>query len=117
MARHVTVELKCRYCGESLSDPEHMVDGNPGIKLKVRSGDKNAIVWLSSVFGSSNLESEVSFAKGEIVTFACPNCSAELTTSQKCDDCGAPVAKFKISDGGKVRVCCRNGCKNIWLDL
>jgi predicted RNA-binding Zn-ribbon protein involved in translation (DUF1610 family) len=117
MPRHITVQLKCRYCGESLIDESHPVDGTPGIKLNVRSGDKSATVWLSAIFGSNNIDSEVQFAKGEIVTFSCPNCSAEQNTGKKCDVCGAPVAMFKISDGGKVRVCCRSGCKNIWLDL
>lgn len=117
MPRKITVELKCRYCGESLSDDSHPVDGNPGIKLKVRSGDTNATVWLSAIFGSNNLESEVQFKKGEIVEFSCPHCSAPQTSNKKCDVCGAPVALFKLSDGGKVRVCTRSGCKNIWLDL
>lgn len=117
MPRHITVELKCHYCGESLSDESHPVDGNPGIKLKASSGGKSFFVWLSSVFGSNNLESEAQFKKGDIVEFACPHCSAPQTSNKKCDMCGAPVALFKLADGGKVRVCTRSGCKNIWLDF
>jgi hypothetical protein len=117
MPKHVTVDLKCRYCGESLNDTTHMIDGNPGIKLRVRTKDQDGFVWLSAIFGSQNLETDLKLAKGEVVTFACPKCSAEQTTMQKCDVCGAPLAKFKLSDGGKVRVCCRSGCKNVWLDL
>ena len=117
MPRQITVELKCRYCGESLSDDTHPVDGNPGIKLKVSTGDQSSIVWLSAIFGSNNLDSEMQIDKGAIVEFACPHCSAPQSTNKKCEVCGAPVALFKLTDGGKVRVCCRSGCKNIWLDL
>ncbi len=117
MAKNVTVALKCRYCGESLMDETHQIDDCPGVKLKVRKGDKYAAVWLSSVFGSSKIESEMEFAKGEIVVLACSKCSAEATTTQKCNMCGAPMVMFKLSDGGKVRICSRNGCKNLWLDL
>jgi hypothetical protein len=98
-------------------DPSHKVDGYPGIKLKARTGDITGIVWLSSVLGSPKFESEVEFTKKVVARFSCPNCSAELTSTQTCDMCGALMARFKLSDGGKVRVCCRSGCKNVWLEL
>jgi len=117
MAKNVTVAVKCRYCGESLMDESPQIDDCPSIKLRARTEDGYAAVWLSSVFGSNNMESEAKFGKGEIVVLACPKCSAEATTSQKGNVCGAPMVMFKMSEGGKVRVCSRNGCKNLWLDL
>lgn len=117
MPRNVTLELKCRYCGESLTDSSHLVDGSAGIKLKVQRNEQTAFVWLSALFGSNNLESEMEFKKGEVVELLCPHCSAPQTTTKKCDLCGAPLTMFIISDGGKLRICCRSGCKNLWLDL
>jgi len=117
MPKNVTLELKCIFCGESLMDQSHMVDGYPGIKLMAKTENDFGPVWLSCIFGSPNVDSDLEFPPKAVAHFSCPHCSADLSTEQKCDICRSDMAKFKLSDGGQVRVCCRSGCKNVWLDL
>lgn len=117
MPKNVTLELKCAFCGASLMDPSHKVEGYPGIKLIAKTGDDTGPVWLSCIFGSPKVDTDMEFPQKSVAHFSCPHCSADCSTELKCDMCGAEMAMFKLSDGGQVRVCCRTRCKNVWLDL
>jgi hypothetical protein len=117
MAKNVTLELKCVYCGESLMDASHPVDGFSGIKIMAHTPEDSGIVWFSSIFGSPNADSEIVFQPKAVARFSCPHCATDLTTKQKCDLCRADMVSFRLAEGGQVKICSRRGCKHVWLDL
>lgn len=111
MLNLVTVQLKCVHCGLLLVDPEHLVDNVPSIKLYLKIGEKEGYIWLSSIYGSYNLESSIEIKDGEIAQFKCPKCFHELKSADLCSECGAPMVDFHLVEGGKVSLCSRAGCK------
>jgi ssDNA-binding Zn-finger/Zn-ribbon topoisomerase 1 len=92
-------------------DNEHTVDNEPSVKLYLRIGEKEGYIWLSSIYGSYNLESTIDIEDGEIAQFKCPHCFDPVPTSEVCNECGAPLVDFHLDDGGKVSICSRAGCK------
>lgn len=107
----VSVKLKCVHCGHALMDHEHLVDNVASIKLYVKIGEQEGYVWLSSIYGSYNLDSSFEIQNGDVAQFKCPECFHELKSEEVCDECGAHMVDFHLEDGGKVSVCSRAGCK------
>ena len=111
MLNLVSVKLKCIHCGHSLMDHERLVDNVASIKLYLRIGDKEGYIWLSSIYGSYNLESSIEIKDGQVAQFKCPHCFKELKSVELCTECEAPLVDFHLLEGGKVSFCSRAGCK------
>ncbi len=111
MLNLVTVELKCIHCGHSLMDNEHQVDNVASIKLYLKLLEQEGYIWLSSIYGSYNLDSTIDICEGEVAQFKCPHCFHELKSIETCVECDAPMVDFHLKEGGKVSLCSRAGCK------
>jgi len=42
----------------------------------------------------------------------CSHCNKDLSISENCETCGAPLISLVIKAGGRLRICSRNGCAN-----
>ncbi len=107
----VEVRIKCPACGESLMDETREIDGNAGIRVLGETGGRKTKIWLSSLYGSYNVESEQEIAVGTVTTFFCPECGEELKSTRMCELCEAPMVPFGFAEGGTVQICSRRGCK------
>ncbi|MBW6514069.1 MAG: hypothetical protein K0B87_04875, partial [Candidatus Syntrophosphaera sp.] len=91
MDPYYKLTVKCPSCGQELGDESKLIDGVPAIKLITQIGDKNGTIWLSSYYGSYEYESTFKINEGEITTFKCPHCLKDLTSSENCNVCHAPL--------------------------
>jgi len=107
----VTVNVKCPHCGKSLMDKKKIIDGKPSIAVKLTYAGKRAMLYLSSVYGSYKVETEVDVPKSKIAGFRCPHCDGDLKSTRKCDICHAQMVAFDLKEGGQVQICSRRGCK------
>lgn len=107
----ISLNLKCPVCGTSFMDYKKPIDGKPSIRLEIELDDKKGQIWLSSIYGSYNLESEITIPEGAIARFACPHCHSKIVSEEKCYECNAPLVPFYLIEGGKVSICSRAGCK------
>jgi methionyl-tRNA synthetase len=69
------------------------------------------MLYLSSVYGSYKVETEIDVPKSKIAGFRCPHCDADLKSTRKCDICNAQMVAFDLKEGGQVQICSRRGCK------
>jgi NADH-quinone oxidoreductase subunit E len=111
------VEVACARCNHSLMDPEHLVDGLPGIRVTVSFGDRHGWLLLSCLYGSYEILSEYEIPPGEVVDFFCNHCHAELRGAAPCVECNAPMVPMIVRGGGIVQICSRRGCRGHMLDL
>lgn len=107
----IHVRLECPHCRKSLMDSTHKIDGYPSIKVTIVFNHKCGWLRLSSLYGSTNIESEFSIPENTLTRFFCPKCGTELTSNRVCDLCQAPMVPFKFTEGGILEVCSRRGCK------
>lgn len=105
------VNVKCPYCKQSFMDDSQTIDDCPSIKVAIQHGSKRGNLYLSSIYGSYNVISEIDVPMEEIVLFFCPQCLSSLITKDLCDECSAPMTSFELAQGGKVHICSRRGCK------
>lgn len=115
--RIFSVKVKCPRCNHSLMDPEHKIDDHPSIRITISFGNKHGSLWLSSLYGSYNIDSEHKIPMGTIIHSFCPHCHAELISASNCPECGAPMVPMSVSEGAMVQICSRRGCKSHMLDL
>ena len=114
--KKLIVNVKCPYCRKSLMDNEKQIEGYPSVKTKIQHRDKNGLLYLSSIFGSYEIISDIYVPKEEMVLFFCPECNASLLLKDLCEECKAPLAYLELIDGGTVRICSRRGCKYHFMD-
>lgn len=107
----IKVSVKCPHCGKSLMDKTRLIDGSPAIMVKLTYAGKNSMLYLSSVYGSYKIETELNVPQSKIAGFRCPHCNADLKSTRRCDICNAPMVAFDLKDGGQVQICSRRGCK------
>ena len=107
----ISVSVKCPYCGKSLMSKSKMIDGKPAIAVKITYAGKKSTLYLSSVYGSYNIETDLNVPKSRIAGFRCIHCDAELKIMRRCDLCNAPMVSFDLVGGGKVSICSRRGCR------
>jgi predicted RNA-binding Zn-ribbon protein involved in translation (DUF1610 family) len=107
----IEVRIKCPVCGKSLMDDARQIDGNPSICVLGQVSGWKGRIWLSSLYGSYNVECERDVPKGEVTTFFCPECGQELKSTRSCELCNAPMVPFSFAEGGVVQICSRRGCK------
>ena len=112
----IVVNVKCPYCKKSFMDPENPIDENPSIRVEIKCRNKNGNLYLSSIYGSYNIISEINLLEDEIVLLFCPECHASLLLKDLCEECKAPLAFFELKNGGMVQICSRKGCKSHSID-
>ena len=110
------VNIKCPYCRKSLMDADNPIDGYPSVRTEIQIRDKKGPLFLSSIFGSYSISSEIFIPKDDLVLFFCPECSAAMMMKHMCEECHAPLALFELMNGGTVQICSRRGCKYHYLD-
>ncbi|MDH5385803.1 MAG: hypothetical protein OEY18_13965 [Candidatus Aminicenantes bacterium] len=110
------VNVKCPYCRKSLMDEKKQIDGYPSVKTQIQYRNKTSALYLSSIFGSYEIISEIPIPKEETVLFFCPRCHASLMLKDSCEECKAPLAFFELKNGGTVQICSRRGCKYHFMD-
>jgi ssDNA-binding Zn-finger/Zn-ribbon topoisomerase 1 len=108
----LSLSVKCPNCGDTFMDDKHLVDNESSIRLMIRIGDQQGIIYLSSIYGSYNYISDIPINDNEIARFICPSCQKEITSDVECLTCGANMIPFYLDMGGKVSICSRAGCKN-----
>jgi hypothetical protein len=111
------VEVRCPHCNHSLMDRRRLVDGHPSIRVSIAQGRGHGWLWLSSLYGSHNTESETEIVRDEVAALFCPHCHCHLNNAPPCPDCQAPMASMLVQSGGVVQVCSRAGCNGHMLDV
>ena len=111
------VDVSCTRCNHSLMDSAHLVDGYPSIRVTASFERKHGWVRLSCLYGSFTVEAEREIPKDAVVDFFCPHCHAELSSANRCSDCGAEMVPMIVRQGGVLQVCSRRGCHGHLLDL
>ena len=111
------LEVHCSRCNHSLMDPNHLIDGQPSVRVTISFGRKHGWLRLSCLYGSYTLEFEYETPMDTVANFFCPHCHAELTGASNCPECGAPMVPMIVRGGGMVQICSRRGCKEHMLDL
>ena len=112
----IVVNVKCPYCRKSLMDEEKLIDDNPSVKINIQHHDKTGTLYMSSIFGSYNILSEIFVPEEEMAIFSCPECNASLILKDLCEECKAPLAFLELKSGGTVQICSRRGCKYHFMD-
>ena len=111
------VDVSCPRCNHSLMDRSHLVDGHPSIYVVGSFGRTHTSIRLSCLYGSFSVESEHEIPADELVNFFCPHCHAELSSANRCGECGAAQVPMIVRQGGVLQVCSRRGCRGHILDL
>lgn len=111
MFNSIALKVKCPLCSQSLMDFDRKIDGKPGIKLGISIAGKKGLIWLSSIYGSYNYETDISITDREIAEFSCPHCHQPIVSKENCQECNAPLVPFYLIVGGKVSICSRAGCR------
>jgi len=113
----MSVSVKCPHCGKSLMDPSKKLNGKPAIAVHMTYAGKNAPLYLSSLYGSYDVETALPIPLSKIAGFRCPHCKADLKSTRKCDVCAAQMVAFDLKQGGQVQICARRGCKKHILEF
>lgn len=113
----VVVNVKCPSCGKSLMDKNKIIDGHSAVAVKLTYAGKKGMLYLSPVYGSYNVETELNVPKSKIAGFRCPHCNADLKSTRKCDVCNAQMVAFELKEGGTVQICSRRGCKKHLIEF
>lgn len=111
------VQVSCSRCNHSLMDTEHPIDNYPSIKVTISYGRNHGWFRLSSLYGSSNIESEHERPLGIVANYFCPHCHSELVGGTECPECGTNMAPMIVKGGGMIQVCPKRGCKGHILDV
>ena len=109
------------YCpeGHNLISERAFFNGEPGILMRARQGDREGYVALSPIFGEkSRVAIDIDLAAGEILELYCPTCGVALPTHSTCH-CGADLICLFLSAeadfADSVGVCNRVDCTNVQL--
>ncbi|MBI5242081.1 MAG: hypothetical protein HY922_00190 [Elusimicrobia bacterium] len=98
-------------------DEKHKIDDCPSIKLEIKHGRKKGELYLSSLYGSYNIDLKIPCPKGKTAEFFCPHCKTGLNTIKVCELCKAPLVVFAFREGGEICICSRRGCKNHHIEF
>ncbi|HEX7401796.1 MAG TPA: class I tRNA ligase family protein [candidate division Zixibacteria bacterium] len=107
----IQVNVKCPHCGKSLMEEAHKIDGYPSVKVFIEHEKKKGVLYLSSLYGSYNIETDVFVPEKKLASFICPHCQKELKSKRACEVCQAPMVPFNFVSGGIIQICSRRGCK------
>jgi methionyl-tRNA synthetase len=113
----ISVAVKCPNCGKSLMNSAKKLDAAPSIEVTLSYAGKRAPLFLSSMYGSYKVETELTMPVGKVAGFRCTHCDADLKSTRKCDACGSQMIAFELKAGGQVQICSRRGCKKHVLEF
>ncbi|MCG8571384.1 MAG: hypothetical protein MJB14_14715 [Spirochaetes bacterium] len=119
----VIEELTCPK-GHSLLSESVKIHGEPSVRLHMKIGDKEGLVFIDSYWGShSKLFSFIpNIDKEEVIAdVTCPECGVSLVVDEKCHqtDCHSEKAiVFHLpGDKNKIYVCARLGCPDHRIEI
>ena len=113
----VSVLVKCPHCNKSLMNTSKKLDNVPSIEVNLTYAGKHAPIYLSSLYGSYKVETELAMPQGKVAGFRCTHCNADLKSTRKCDACSSQMIAFELKAGGQVQICSRRGCKKHVLEF
>ena len=113
----INIYVKCPHCGKSIMSAKKKMGGKTAIEVKVTYAGKNAPLYLSSVYGTYDIELDLNIPLGKVAGFRCPHCKVDLKSTRKCDICSAQMVAFDLKGGGQVQICSRRGCKKHILEF
>ena len=111
------VNVSCPHCNHSLKDETFTIDGQPSIRVTISSDGQQDWLRLSCLYGSNNFACDLDVPTDSVVSFICPHCNVEFSSTLDCSVCAAPMVPMLVDGGGIVQICSRRGCKNHMLDL
>lgn len=117
MKNLIALRTKCPHCKKSFMDPYDQINGKPSIKVDIEANGKKGRFRLCSYYDCFDHKCNFELSKGEVIKFFCPHCNTELTSPNKCEECGAPMIPFSLEKGGKVHICSRIGCKKHFISF
>ena len=106
----IQVKVKCPHCDKSLMEEKTKIDEVPSIKVIIEYKQKKGELFLSSLYGSYNVQSKLDVPKGAVVDFFCPYCGSSLKTGRICETCDAAMVGMNFHEGTRVQICSRRGC-------
>ena len=110
-SRALRIQNACCPNEHSLMDPTHTINGYASVKVLLRSGEKEGVIYLDPVYGSFSNVQDFDPSDGTIVEFYCPECQVNLESSEyKCAECGSSMFEIHLPNGGRVAGCLKNGC-------
>jgi methionyl-tRNA synthetase len=95
----------------------HKLDKAASIEVNLTYAGKHAPLYMSSLYGSYKVETELEMPVGKVAGFRCPSCKADLKSTRKCEACGSQMIAFELKAGGNVQICSRRGCKKHVLEF
>ncbi len=108
------IHVNHAFCsnGHSLCDPETKINGYPAIKVKVKHGNSDGLLFIDPVYGSyENIEEGIDIPQGGVVELFCPECGVNLKDpDERCHLCASPMFQFQLPKGGIVEGCLKKGC-------
>ncbi len=113
----LSVSVKCPHCGKSLMNQSRKLDKVASIEVNLTYAGKHAPLYLSSLYGSYAVETQLPIPQGKVAGFRCPHCKADLKSTRKCEACGSQMIAFDLKGGGQVQICSRRGCKKHLLEF
>lgn len=98
--------------GHSLLNGEVRFDGREAIRVRIKKGSQEGLLYLDPLYGSYRKDIRgMEVADGETVSFFCPECGASLQEAgENCCLCAAPLFVLNLPGGGVVEGCSRKGC-------
>lgn len=113
----VSVSVKCPHCGKSLMSAGKKLDNTKAIEVNLTYAGKHAPLYMSALYGSFLVETDLSIPAGKVGGFRCPHCAADMKSTRKCETCGSQMVAFDLKGGGQVQICSRRGCKKHVLEF
>ena len=107
------LQIKRALCRKrhDLVDRKVKIDGKPAIGIRYRRKNKDGMIYLDPMYGSSNHRLEDLPSVGEDLDLMCPDCSASLISDDEtCPQCDSPVYSFEVPLKGLVQGCLADGC-------
>jgi predicted RNA-binding Zn-ribbon protein involved in translation (DUF1610 family) len=96
---------------------EKLVDGKPSVELKISENGNKGKIWLSSYYGSYNIDSDIEIKPDHVYKFSCPHCDKQITSDIKCEDCSSKMVPLNIEGIGIVKICSKQGCKHHTIEV
>jgi hypothetical protein len=98
--------------GHLLQDDKVKIHGDPALKVNIKIGSKEGILYIDPVYGRyDNKVENITLKKGDVVEMFCPECGVNLgDPNDTCQLCSSPMFIFHLPRGGIIEGCTKNGC-------
>jgi hypothetical protein len=100
------LEILCPNCRAALTRGHQVVLSGHAVPAH-----QDGEFRFSALFGSYDVQTDLTIGDGDVVTFTCPSCEHSLTIETPCKLCGGPLASFNLASGESMEVCGRRGCR------